>query len=102
MVVVVVGGCRWHCGSGRSGGKPTQWRLWQQDQLIEHRQQAREGAWPRPQEQRQCQQQRVQARLDIFQSHGHSFMYTVQSIRLKSPCLLNRGSALAKNTKIQP
>jgi hypothetical protein len=26
----------------------------------------------------------------------------VQSIRLKSPCLLNRGSALAKNTKIQP
>jgi hypothetical protein len=25
MAVVV--GCRWHCGSGRSGGKPTQWRL---------------------------------------------------------------------------
>jgi hypothetical protein len=25
--MVVVGGSRWHCGSGRSGGKPTQWRL---------------------------------------------------------------------------
>ena len=43
VVVVVVGGCRWHCGSGRSGGKPTQWRLWQQDQLIEHRQERGHG-----------------------------------------------------------
>ena len=27
IVMVVAVGCRWHCGSGRSGGKPTQWRL---------------------------------------------------------------------------
>ena len=32
--MVVVGGCRLHCGSGRSGGKPTQWMLWMRIDLA--------------------------------------------------------------------
>ena len=81
----------------------TQWQLGYQDQLIEHRQERRHGPGRRSKGSGSSSGFKTTLISSVLSHQPRTvYVHTVQSTRLKSPRLLNRERALAKNTKTQP